>query len=27
LFGWLAKEETKHKENIEALFWDVMYRE
>ena len=27
LFVWLAKEETKHKEDIEALFWDVMYRE
>ncbi len=27
LFAWLAQEETKHKEDIEALFWDVMYRE
>ncbi len=27
LFVWLAQEETKHKEDIEALFWDVMYRE
>ena len=27
LFAWLAEEETKHKEDIEALFWDVMYRE
>ena len=27
LFTWLAQEETKHKEDIEALFWDVMYRE
>jgi len=27
LFIWLAQEETKHKEDIEALFWEVMYRE
>ncbi|MDP6923498.1 MAG: ferritin family protein [Candidatus Scalindua sp.] len=27
LFVWLAQEETKHKEDIETLFWDVMYRE
>jgi len=27
LFVWLAQEEIKHKEDIEALFWDVMYRE
>ncbi len=27
LFAWLAQEETKHKEDIEALFWDIMYRE
>ncbi len=27
LFIWLAKEETKHKEDIEALFWEVLYRE
>ncbi|GAX61839.1 hypothetical protein SCALIN_C28_0041 [Candidatus Scalindua japonica] len=27
LFTWLAQEETKHKEDIEALFWDIMYRE
>ncbi len=27
LFAWLAQEEIKHKEDIEALFWDVMYRE
>ncbi len=27
LFVWLAQEETKHKEDIEALFWDAMYRE
>lgn len=26
LFVWLAGEESKHKENIEALFWKVMYR-
>ena len=26
LFTWLAQEESKHKENIEALFWEVMYR-
>lgn len=26
LFTWLAQEETKHKEDIEALFWEVMYR-
>ena len=27
LFVWLAQEEIKHKKDIEALFWDVMYRE
>ncbi len=27
LFVWLAQEESKHKEDIEALFWEVMYRE
>ncbi|MCP4266475.1 MAG: ferritin family protein [Candidatus Brocadiaceae bacterium] len=27
LFIWLAQEEAKHKEDIEALFWEVMYRE
>ncbi len=27
LFNWLAQEESKHKEDIEALFWDVLYRE
>ncbi len=27
LFIWLAQEETKHQEDIEALFWEVMYRE
>ncbi len=27
LFIWLAQEETKHKEDIEALFLEVMYRE
>ncbi|MCP5003145.1 MAG: ferritin family protein [Planctomycetes bacterium] len=27
LFVWLANEESKHKEDIEALFWEVMYRE
>ena len=26
LFVWLAHEESKHKEDIEALFWEVMYR-
>jgi rubrerythrin len=26
MFTWLAKEESKHKEDIEALFWEVMYR-
>jgi len=26
LFDWLAKEESKHKEDIEALFWEVVYR-
>jgi rubrerythrin len=26
LFVWLAQEESKHKEDIEALFWEVMYR-
>ncbi len=26
LFAWLAHEESKHKEDIEALFWEVMYR-
>ncbi len=25
LFVWLAQEESKHKEDIEALFWEVMY--
>jgi len=26
LFVWLAQEESKHKEDIEALFWEVIYR-
>ena len=26
LFNWLASEESKHKENIEVLFWEVVYR-
>ncbi len=26
LFVWLAQEESKHKEDIEALFWEVVYR-
>lgn len=26
LLVWLAQEESKHKEDIEALFWEVMYR-
>ena len=26
LFVWLAHEESKHKEDIEALYWEVMYR-
>lgn len=26
LFIWLAHEESRHKEDIEALFWEVMYR-
>ncbi len=26
LFDWLSKEESKHKIDIEALFWDVVYR-
>lgn len=26
MFTWLAQEESKHKEDIEALFWEVMYR-
>ncbi len=26
MFTWLAHEESKHKEDIEALFWEVMYR-
>lgn len=26
LLQWLAQEELKHKESIEALFWEVMYR-
>ena len=26
LFVWLAREESKHKEDIEALFWEVVYR-
>ncbi|MDR4504822.1 MAG: ferritin family protein [Candidatus Scalindua sp.] len=26
MFAWLAQEELKHKEDIEALFWEVMYR-
>ncbi|MEE9260746.1 MAG: ferritin family protein, partial [Candidatus Scalindua sediminis] len=25
LFVWLAQEESKHKEDLEALFWEVMY--
>jgi rubrerythrin len=25
LFIWLAQEESRHKEDIEALFWDVAY--
>ncbi len=27
LFVWLAQEESKHKEDIEALFWEVMHGE
>ncbi len=27
LFIWLSQEETKHKEDVESLFWEVMYRE
>ncbi len=26
LFDWLAREESKHKVDLEALFWDVVYR-
>ena len=26
LFVWLAQEESKHKEDIEALFWEIIYR-
>jgi rubrerythrin len=25
LFKWLAQEESKHKEDIEALFWEIIY--
>ncbi len=26
LFTWLAQEESKHKEDVEAFFWDAIYR-
>lgn len=26
LFNWLSSEESKHKENLEAIFWEVVYR-